>query len=104
MPEKDGKAEPLRHPLPMVEFQEMHVVYVRGVVNRSYFGLGPKNRMPASVLLTESAAHLAFSSLSLHSWVGDPSDGVGVYKLFSRCVAGRRWAYSFVSSRCPRLV
>lgn len=60
---------------------------MRGVVNGAYFGLSaPGDEVPTSVLLTEPAADLAFSSLALKAWVGDPSDGVGVYKLFSRYV------------------
>ena len=58
---------------------------MRGVVDRAYFGLKPSQTVPASVLLTETAAGLAFSSLALHAWVNDSSDGLGVYKIFSRC-------------------
>lgn len=57
---------------------------MRGVVDGAYFGLGKGEEVPNSVLLTERAAGLAFSSLALKTWVGDPADGVGVYKLFSR--------------------
>ena len=57
---------------------------MRGSVDPSYFGLGKGKKVPSTVLLTESAADLPFSSLALKTWVGDPSDGVGLYKLFSR--------------------
>lgn len=60
---------------------------MRGVVDRAYFGLKPSETMPASVLLTESAAGLAFSSLALHAWVDGSSDSLGVYKIFSRCLS-----------------
>ena len=85
---KDNKAETLQRPLPLVEYQEVHTTFVCGVVDRSYFGLRVEDPMPASVLLTESATHLPFSSLARHSWLDDAPDGVGVYKLFSRYVAG----------------
>ncbi|CAM9189606.1 unnamed protein product [Ascophyllum nodosum] len=81
---EDNKAETLQRPLPLVEYQEVHTTFVCGVVDRSYFGLRVEDPMPASVLLTESATHLPFSSLARHSWLDDAPDGVGVYKLFSR--------------------
>ncbi|CAM9810990.1 unnamed protein product, partial [Laminaria digitata] len=81
---EDGKSETLRQPLSTVKYQEVHTTIVRGVVDREYFGLKPSEAVPASVLLTESAAGLAISSLALHAWVGDSSDGLGVYKIFSR--------------------
>lgn len=59
---------------------------MRGIVDPAYFGLEKGKKVPSSVLLTQSAADLAFSSLALKTWVGDPSDGVGLYKLFSRYV------------------
>lgn len=83
---QDGKSETLRQPLSTVKYQEVHTTIVRGVVDREYFGLKPSEAVPASVLLTESAAGLAISSLALHAWVGDSSDGLGVYKIFSRCI------------------
>lgn len=70
----------------MVKYQEVHTTFVRGTVDRAYFGLGEGEEVPTSVLLTESAGDLAFSSLALKTWVGHPSDRVGVYKLFSRYV------------------
>ncbi|CAM9405134.1 unnamed protein product [Pylaiella littoralis] len=81
---EDGKPELLRQPLSVVKYQEVHTTFVRGTVDRAYFGLGEREEVPTSVLVTESAADLAFSSLALKTWVGDPSDGLGVYKLFSR--------------------
>ncbi|CAM9895784.1 unnamed protein product [Scytosiphon promiscuus] len=82
---EDGQAEPPRRPLPVVKYQEVHTTLVRGVVDGAYFGLGrPSDEVPTSVLLTEPAADLAFSSLALKAWVGDPAERVGVYKLFSR--------------------
>lgn len=56
---------------------------VRGVVDRAYFNLGPLEVVPSSVLLTEAAADLAFSSLARHAWI-DAAEGIGIYKLFSR--------------------
>lgn len=82
---QDGKSEALRQPLSTGKYQEVHTTIVRGVVDRAYFGLKPSQTVPASVMLTELAAGLAFSSLALHAWVGDSSDGLGVYKIFSRC-------------------
>ncbi|CAM9195491.1 unnamed protein product, partial [Hapterophycus canaliculatus] len=82
---EDGQPEASQPPLPVVKYQEVHTTLVRGVVDGAYFGLGsPGDEVPTSVLLTETAAGLAFSSLALKTWVGDPSDGVGVYKIFSR--------------------
>lgn len=81
---QDGKTEPLKHPLPLVKYREVHATFIRGTIDRTYFGLGPLEVIPASVLLTDSAADLAFSSLALHGWQGDPSEGIGIYKLFSR--------------------
>lgn len=82
---QDGEAETLRKPLSLVKYQKVHTTYVRGKIDKSYFGLGPKDAMPPSVLLTEAGAvDSIFSSLALHAWTGSPSDGVGVYKLFSR--------------------
>lgn len=75
-----------------VKYQEVHTTIVRGVVDRAYFGLKPSETLPASVLLTEAAAGLSFSSLALHAWVGDSSDGLGVYKIFSRYVGSVRCA------------
>lgn len=84
---QDGGAEPARRPFPLVKFREVHTTFVRGEVNRAYFGLGPREAMPVSVLLTEKGKDSFFSSLALHTWVGDPSKRVGVYKIFSRSVA-----------------
>ncbi|CBJ27907.1 conserved unknown protein [Ectocarpus siliculosus] len=81
---EDGSPETPIQPLPVVKYQEVHTTFVRGVVDGAYFGLGKGEEVPNSVLLTERAAGLAFSSLALKTWVGDPADGVGVYKLFSR--------------------
>lgn len=67
----------------------MHTTFVRGVVDRAYFGLGPLEEVPSSVLLTESAADLAFSSLARYAWI-DAAEGVGIYKLFSRYIASER--------------
>lgn len=81
---QDTKPQAPRQPLPAVRYQEVHTTFVRGTVDPAYFGLEKDKKVPSSVLLTESAADLAFSSLALKNWVGDPSDGVGLYKLFSR--------------------
>lgn len=82
---QNGEAETLRKPLPLVAFQEVHTTFVRGIIDKSYFGLRASEAMPASVLLTEEGARDSpFSSLALHEWTGVPSEGVGVYKLFSR--------------------
>lgn len=86
LPVQDGKPQAPRQPLPTVKYQEVHTTFVRGTVDPAYFGLGKGKRVPSSVLLTESAADLAFSSLALKTWIGDPSDGVGLYKLFSRYI------------------
>eukprot|EP00903_Cladosiphon_okamuranus_P011915 g11191.t1 len=81
---EDAKPQAPRQPLPVVKYQEVHTTFVRGTVDPAYFGLEKGKKVPSSVLLTESAADLAFSSLALKTWVGDPSEGVGLYKLFSR--------------------
>lgn len=84
LPNQDGKPQAPRQPLAAVKYQEVHTTFVRGAVNPAYFGLEKGKDVPSSVVLTESAANLAFSSLALKTWVGDPSEGVGLYKLFSR--------------------
>lgn len=81
---QDGKPQAPRQPLRAVKYQEVHTTFVRGTVDPAYFGLGKGEKVPSSVLLTEAAADVAFSSLALKTWVGDPSDLVGLYKLFSR--------------------
>lgn len=86
---QDGKPQAPRQPLTAVKYQEVHTTFVRGTVDPAYFGLGQGREVPASVLLTEAAADAAFSSLALKTWVGDPSEGVGLYKLFSRYVDAR---------------
>ncbi|CAM9181548.1 unnamed protein product [Discosporangium mesarthrocarpum] len=92
---KDRTSEP-RPPLPSVVYQEVHTTFVKGVIDRAYFNLGPGEEVPASVLLAEGAMTTPFSSLSLQSWVEGEGEGVGgeggtgrqerlgIYKLFSR--------------------